>query len=92
MKTNRFLAVALITFALTLNLTPSNAVTKYANCKAVNAVYPGGIAKSKSAKNMKMVGGKKILAISKYKPKVDANLYNQLKSLDRDADGIACEK
>ena len=57
---------------------------KYKNCTALNKVYKGGVAKSKSVKNK---GGK-----TKYKPHVSKALYTANKSKDRDKDGIACEK
>ena len=57
---------------------------KYANCKALNKVYPGGVAKSSKAKNK---GGK-----TKYKPKASSTLYEANKAKDRDKDGIACER
>lgn len=59
-------------------------VKKYSNCKELNKVYKGGVAKSASVKNK---GGK-----TKYKPYVSAALYNANKSKDRDKDGIACER
>lgn len=57
---------------------------KYKNCTAVNKVYKGGVAKAAGVVNK---GGK-----TKHEPKVDAKLYKTLKSMDRDKDGIACEK
>ena len=80
-----FLAAALI-------LIPAPSATAFENCKAVNSVYPGGIAKSAKAKNMTVSKGKSIPAKSKHKPKVDAKLYRSVIKLDRDKDGIACEK
>lgn len=62
------------------------------NCQAVNAKFPGGVARSKSAWNWKTVGGKHVRARSNFSPRVSATLYKQLKRLDRDGDGIACEK
>lgn len=60
-------------------------VTKtYANCAALNKVYPGGIAKSSKAKNK---GGK-----TKNKPTVNSAIYTANASKDRDRDNIACEK
>jgi len=56
----------------------------FKNCTAVNAVYKGGISKSKTTKNK---GGK-----TKYKPFASSSLYNANKKLDRDKDGIACER
>ena len=65
---------------------------KFKNCTAMNRVFKGGVAKKKSAKNMKTVNGKKVKANSKYKPKVSAKWYRLNKGLDRDKDGIACER
>jgi hypothetical protein len=65
---------------------------KFKNCTAMNKVFKGGVAKKKSAKNLKTVNGKKVKANSKYKPKVSAKWYELNSSLDRDKDGIACER
>lgn len=59
-------------------------VKTYKNCTALNKDYKGGVAKSSKVKNK---GGK-----TKYKPFVSSALYNANKKLDRDKDGIACEK
>ncbi|ATH93754.1 hypothetical protein ACH95_11200 [Bacillus glycinifermentans] len=59
-------------------------VKTYKNCKALNKVYKGGVARSKSVKNK---GGK-----TKYKPYVSKALYDANKKLDRDKDKIACER
>jgi hypothetical protein len=59
-------------------------IIKFANCKAMNKVYKGGVAKSKTIKNK---GGK-----THFKPFVSSALYNANKTKDRDKDGIACEK
>lgn len=56
---------------------------KFSNCAALNKVYPGGVAK---AKNWKNKGGE-----IKNKPTVNAKVYADNKSKDRDKDGIACE-
>lgn len=68
------------------------AAATWTKCSVVNAKYPGGVAKSKTSKNLKTVSGKKQLAISKFRPLVSSSLYAQMKGLDRDGDGIACEK
>ena len=62
---------------------------KYKNCSALNAKYPGGIAKSASAVNKNKKG-----EVVKSKKPFDVNekLYNAHKSLDRDKDNIVCEK
>lgn len=59
-------------------------VKHYANCKALNKVYKGGVAKNSKVKNK----GRK----THYKPYVSTALYNANHKLDRDKDGIACEK
>lgn len=65
---------------------------KYANCSKLNSKYPGGVAKSAKSKNTKKVKGKKVPAKSKKSPVVNSKLYSANKKLDRDKDGIACEK
>ncbi|MEH7515725.1 excalibur calcium-binding domain-containing protein [Gottfriedia acidiceleris] len=59
-------------------------IVKYKNCKALNKVFPGGVAQAKNVKNK---GGK-----TKYKPFVSKALYDKNKGLDRDKDKIACER
>ena len=56
----------------------------YKNCMALNKVFKGGVAKSRTTKNK---GGK-----IKHKPFVSKTLYNKNKKNDRDKDGIACER
>lgn len=56
---------------------------KFSNCAALNKVYPGGVAKSKNWVNM---GGK-----IQNTPSVNAKVYAENSSKDRDKDGIACE-
>ncbi|HYO18443.1 MAG TPA: excalibur calcium-binding domain-containing protein [Dermatophilaceae bacterium] len=67
-------------------------VTKYSSCKKLNKVYEGGVAKSNSVRNMKTVNGKKVGAESQCRTKVSKALYTKNKGLDRDKDGIACER
>ena len=57
---------------------------KFSNCTALNKTYPGGVAKSATVVNK---GGK-----TKVKPSVNAKIYKENKSKDRDGDGIACER
>ncbi len=59
-------------------------VVTYKNCKELNKVYKGGVARSASVKNK---GGK-----TKYKPYVSKELYDANKKSDRDKDFIACER
>ena len=72
--------------------TSTPAAAKFSSCKALNAKHAGGVAKSAKAKNTKTVKGKKVAASSTYSPKVSASLYKTYKGLDRDGDGIACER
>lgn len=60
------------------------ATAKFKNCTALNKAYVGGVALNASVKNK---GGK-----TKYKPAVSASIYKAHTSLDRDKDGIACER
>ncbi len=55
----------------------------FKNCTELRKTYPGGVAKSKSSRN---VGG-----ATKKTPRVDAKVYAANKKMDRDGDGIACE-
>ena len=56
---------------------------KFSNCASLNKVYPGGVAKTAKWKNK---GGE-----ITNKPVVNAKVYNENSSKDRDKDGIACE-
>lgn len=90
MKKHKIVAVGMSIIALQMSsMSVANGevfptAKKYANCAALNKVYPGGVAKSAKAKNK---GG-----TTKYAPKVSASLYKANKSKDRDGDGIACER
>lgn len=64
----------------------------YKNCTALNKVVPGGYAKNGTVKNLKTVSGKKIVAEVTSTPKVNAKGYKLNSKLDRDKDGIACER
>lgn len=57
--------------------------TKYKNCKAVNKDYRGGVAKTAKAARKARVD---------YKPYVFKSLYTKNKKLDRDKDGVVCER
>jgi hypothetical protein len=79
-------------FFLFTTASPSNAATvKYKNCKALNAVYASGVAKV-GAVDTKKVKGKKVVVTKSGTPTYDSKLYKKNKGLDRDKDGIACEK
>jgi hypothetical protein len=64
------------------------AVTVFKNCTALNAKYPGGVAKAGIKFNL--VNGKK-RAFTK-RPFVSTALYTANRKSDRDKDGIACER
>ena len=76
-----FLSLGLSTVSATAS--PVIVHKKFTNCAALNKVYPGGVAKSAKWVNK---GGK-----IKKTPVVNAKVYNENSSRDRDKDGIACE-
>lgn len=75
------LVVAMTTPAVGL---PSLVDKKFANCEALNNVYPGGVAKSRKVTNK---GG-----ATTNTPSVKPKIYKANASKDRDKDGIACER
>lgn len=85
---------AVASFFLILNFT-GNAfaaeATKYKNCSALNKVYPGGVSQN-GAVDMTKKNGKLIAAKPKKGATVDDAVYEANRKLDRDKDGIACEK
>lgn len=60
------------------------APAQFKNCKMLNQTYKGGVAMNSKVRNK---GGK-----TNYAPTVNAVVYKTHKSLDRDKDGIACER
>ena len=66
-------------------LVAPTAATKYPNCKKLNAKYPHGVAR-KGAKDH-VSSGQPVTTF-----KVNDALYAANKHLDRDKDGVACEK
>jgi hypothetical protein len=84
--------VVFVVIALLVSSSPAQATIsqqKFKNCAALNKVYEGGIAKNKKVSNKNSKG---IPQKSKYAPKVSKKIYNLNKGLDRDKDGIACER
>lgn len=78
-------AATLIFGVSTVSPTPTDAAAqKFANCKELNKVYAGGVAKDATVKNK---GGK-----TKYTPFVSKEIYDANVKSDRDKDGIACER
>jgi len=79
-------------FLLMSITSPATAATvKYKNCKELNAVHASGVAKP-GAQNTKKVNGKEVAVTTTGVPTYDAALYKKNKGLDRDKDGVACEK
>ena len=69
----------------TIPAQPADAApAKYKNCKILNQTYKGGVAMNAKVRNK---GGK-----TKYTPTANTAVYNNNKGLDRDKDGIACER
>ena len=62
---------------------------KFKNCAALNKKYPGGVAEKATSVNKNKAG---MLQKSKKAPKISSKIYKKNKGLDRDKDGIACEK
>ena len=82
---------AVLAFALVVGTAaPATAasVKTYPNCTALHTKYPGGVAKAGVKYNK--VNGRNMKF--KVKPYIATALYNANKKLDRDKDGIACEK
>lgn len=82
------IAVALTAMGLVVAGAPADAtVTKYKKCADLNAVYPHGVG-LKGAKDKVRAGTKPVTTFT-----VNAAVYTANKpKLDRDKDGIACEK
>lgn len=81
-------ALSMAAAAQTATPTRATAVApkKYANCTALNKVYKHGVAKSKSVKDR--TSGTPVTTFT-----VNLAVYNlNYRALDRDKDGIACEK
>ena len=70
--------------------TASAAVKTYKNCTSLNQVYKHGVKKSSGTKDVVRSNGKIMKKSSS--AKTSSALYNANKKLDRDKDGIACEK
>ncbi|GAA2625786.1 excalibur calcium-binding domain-containing protein [Paractinoplanes durhamensis] len=87
-KTVPIVVAAVTAFGLFGLAAPAQALpkpVKYKNCTALQKVYKHGVAK-KGAKD-KVKSGKPVTTF-----KVYTAAYNKNKALDRDKDGVACEK
>jgi len=63
-------------------------IKRYANCAALNKVYKGGVAAA-GVKYNTVAGTKRPFRV---KPLTSTALYKKNTHLDRDKDGVACEK
>jgi uncharacterized membrane protein len=77
-------SAAVLALPLAATTVPADAATHYKNCSAMHKKYHHGVGK-KGAKDK--TSGKKVTNF-----KVSNSLYKANKKLDRDHDGIACEK
>lgn len=82
------IAIALAATGLaTVGLPADATVTKFKDCVSLNAVYKHGVG-LKGAKDRVTAGKKPVTTYT-----VNPDVYNaNKKNLDRDKDGIACEK
>ena len=79
----KWLSLMLLTLAL---LTPSvTHAQSFKNCTEVRKVYPWGVARSK-ALAMKQKN------YPTNNPHISASIYGSIQKMDRDEDGVACEK
>ena len=74
-----------------ITVSPSNASEIFADCKAVNKVYKYGVG-LEGAQNMVKDRKTGILNPRASKHYVNKAVYDANKKMDRDKDGIACEK
>jgi Excalibur calcium-binding domain len=73
---------------LAASAVPAEAATRYANCTALNRVYPGGVARV-GVRGNKVSGRLESFGV---RPTFSTALYNANSFSDRDKDGIACER
>jgi hypothetical protein len=69
----------------------------YANCRSLWAAYPGGIGRSLSSRDSRIINGKTsrgslVASMKRRKPLVNLTAYRLNTNLDVDRDGIACER
>lgn len=79
-------AACLLTLGTMATAAPASAATKYSNCSQLNRSFSHGV--GLPGARDKVSGNKR--AVTNYR--ADAATYKQNKGLDRDRDGIACEK
>lgn len=92
----RFALAAALALAIAgIGAVPAGAapsLTTYSNCSAVHRVYSGGIAKKGVRYNITRYRGVTHHRALHGHVKFSTALYNANRRLDRDRDGIACEK
>lgn len=84
-RTYLALAVAAACLAVAPPASADAPVKRYANCTALTAAYPAGVATSRAAASRAVRDGMR-------RPAVNATVYAQNKGSDRDHDGVACEQ
>jgi len=77
--------VAILIFGVSVFAAPIAFSATFKNCSQVNQLYPFGVAKSLTA-------AKKQKGYPVNNPKVSSSLYRSIAKMDRDKDGVACEK
>lgn len=77
----RVIAATALAGLMLASPTPVSAAKKYPNCTALTRDYPNGVAKNRAS----TVG-------LDYKPRVRKAVYAANSGLDRDKDGVACER
>lgn len=73
----------LVVLTLVGGLAPTVATASTAQCKAILAKYPNGVAKNQAS-------AKKIARLGYARPQVNSKAYSAARKLDRFADGTAC--
>lgn len=74
-------AAAVVVVALAPGATSANAAVKYPNCTALTKIYKNGVARDRAS-----------AAGLSYRPAVKKRVYLANTHLDRDKDGVACER
>jgi hypothetical protein len=78
-------SLCIVITGTTAQAAPTVKVPKFKNCTALNKAYPHGVALAKTTKDS--TTSKRVTTF-----KVNKAVYAANKGLDRDKDGIACEK
>lgn len=84
MKARIGAAVLVACMAVSVMGAPASAARTFANCTALQRVYPHGVGRPNAVDH---TSGRRVTNFKKSRP-----LYRANRSMDRDGDGIACEK